>query len=557
VSYTVDDAGRTSSASGPSIYANSIAYAADGRLAQMMLGNGLWETREYNTPGTTINYKLGIAPGDGSKVLLGYNFNATNNNGNVVSHTISRGGGNWTQSYDYDGVNRLQNMSEGAISRTYGYDQYGNRWVTGSLPDWREPTSPGNFNASNNRLAMSGITYDDAGNQTAYSGFTIGYDAENRITSMTSGSGSDSFYYDGDGRRVKKVWTSGGTTTRTYYVYDALGRMAVEYSTEAPANTGMSYLFTDMLGSVRAITSSNQQVTECYDYLPFGRMLGASVNGRGSLGCYPTDPDNGYSSRTPQKFTGKERDVETGLDYFGARYYSGAQGRFTSVDPVNITPGRMLDPQQLNLYSYVRNNPLKYLDPDGETLVVSGDINKAKEELCKIIGGDCSRINYDEKSRIITVDIDGLEPNNEGANLIDELATDSKNTYSLTIGEQIATKGGMRPIKGEENLDNNPDWRYGKGKRDIQLPPTGIDSAVGYNPKYSYYEKEKLVPAYRIIFHELAEAYAKVIKGMQYVYEGEKWPGTGAHNDAIERERKLPYVKSEGMAGGSLIRVPK
>jgi RHS repeat-associated protein len=65
------------------------------------------------------------------------------------------------------------------------------------------------------------------------------------------------------------------------------------------------------------------------------------------------------------KFTGKERDAESGLDYFGARYFSGAQGRFTSPDPLMIHPDRLVEPQRLNLYVYARNNPLKYVDPNG------------------------------------------------------------------------------------------------------------------------------------------------------------------------------------------------
>ncbi len=65
-----------------------------------------------------------------------------------------------------------------------------------------------------------------------------------------------------------------------------------------------------------------------------------------------------------QQFTGKERDTETGLDYFGARYYSGAQGRFTSPDPENASADPA-DPQSWNGYAYARNNPLKYVDPDG------------------------------------------------------------------------------------------------------------------------------------------------------------------------------------------------
>jgi RHS repeat-associated protein len=87
------------------------------------------------------------------------------------------------------------------------------------------------------------------------------------------------------------------------------------------------------------------------------------------------------------QFTGKERDAETGLDYFLARYYSGAQGRFLSPDEwkggiVDPTTGQdietntalpyadITDPQTLNKYAYVRNNPLKYIDPDGHAFAL-------------------------------------------------------------------------------------------------------------------------------------------------------------------------------------------
>ncbi|WP_321470782.1 RHS repeat-associated core domain-containing protein [uncultured Paludibaculum sp.] len=72
-------------------------------------------------------------------------------------------------------------------------------------------------------------------------------------------------------------------------------------------------------------------------------------------------------------FTGKERDGETGLDYFGARYFSGAQGRFTTPDwsakPAPIPFADLSDPQSLNLYAYVRNSPLKNRDPDGHICI--------------------------------------------------------------------------------------------------------------------------------------------------------------------------------------------
>lgn len=70
------------------------------------------------------------------------------------------------------------------------------------------------------------------------------------------------------------------------------------------------------------------------------------------------------------EFTGKERDSETGLDFFGARYFSGAMGRFTSADPLWVTTDRLVDPQRLDLYAYGRNNPLKFIDPIGMDVVM-------------------------------------------------------------------------------------------------------------------------------------------------------------------------------------------
>lgn len=71
-----------------------------------------------------------------------------------------------------------------------------------------------------------------------------------------------------------------------------------------------------------------------------------------------------YDSGGRSRSTGKERDAETGLDYFGARYLSAAQGRWTSPDPL-LSSGRPWDPQSWNRYSYVLNNPLRYTDPLG------------------------------------------------------------------------------------------------------------------------------------------------------------------------------------------------
>ncbi len=83
--------------------------------------------------------------------------------------------------------------------------------------------------------------------------------------------------------------------------------------------------------------------------------------------------------------TGRERDAETGLDYFGARYFSGAQGRFTSSDPVIVTPARMIDPQRFNLYAYARNNPFTFIDPRGEDLEFANDTEEGRKRALALI----------------------------------------------------------------------------------------------------------------------------------------------------------------------------
>jgi RHS repeat-associated protein len=102
-----------------------------------------------------------------------------------------------------------------------------------------------------------------------------------------------------------------------------------------------------------------------YDYLPFGWDIQSGYGNRSTVAGYVV------SDKVNPKFTGKERDYETGLDldYFGARYYSGAQGRFTTADwsatPQPVPYAKFDDPQTLNLYAYVRNNPLSRVDLDG------------------------------------------------------------------------------------------------------------------------------------------------------------------------------------------------
>jgi RHS repeat-associated protein len=188
--------------------------------------------------------------------------------------------------------------------------------------------------------------------------------------SNVANTGGVQYVYDGSGRRVEKI--AGGTTT--IYVYDAQGLLATEYSNVANPVAGTEYLTADPLGSTRLVTNAAGAVVKRYDYVPFGEEVSAGVGARATAdgygsGTYPNTPDV-----VSEKFTGKERDSESGLDYFGARYYGSALGRFTSVDPEGASAS-LFDPQRWNGYSYAVNNPYKFVDRDGEVpllLVTAG-----------------------------------------------------------------------------------------------------------------------------------------------------------------------------------------
>src|ERR1043166_1703181 len=182
------------------------------------------------------------------------------------------------------------------------------------------------------------------------------YDGEDKMTAA----GGSAYFCDGEGRRVKKV--VGGLTT--VLVYDAGGRLVAEYGGAASQTSGTGYVTQDMLGSTRVVTGQGGEVRGRYDYLPFGEEVYIGRQGYG-----------GEDIR--QRFTSKERDEETGLDYFVNCYYSSAQGRFTSYDPLFINARRLVDPQRLNVYAYSRNNPLRYIDPDGLNLLIAA---KTEEE---------------------------------------------------------------------------------------------------------------------------------------------------------------------------------
>jgi RHS repeat-associated protein len=370
----------------------------------MQMGNGKWEHTLFNSRLQVTEIGLGTSSTDASLLKLEYKYgmlvngvlDPTKNNGNPQSQKITAPkttSGNLvlTQSYSYDGVNRLQTASEDGTpswQQAYDCDRYGNRAMrnTSYLPAVNNGLTPlsvnstdySAFNQATNRLSVVSnpqVVYDGAGNLTRDQiARLLAYDGENRQVNFNNG--AVQYFYDGDGRRVKKIDNTGTTV----YVNDAGGKLIGEYRSGSGSGSGTSYVTRDVLGSTRVVTKGNGNVRARYDYLPYGEEIEASKGGRTQVAGY------GGADTTRQKFTTYERDNESDLDYAQARYYSSAQGRFISPDEFTGGPvelyffaaqassnptfyANLTNPQSLNKYQYAYNNPLRYVDPDGHDIL--------------------------------------------------------------------------------------------------------------------------------------------------------------------------------------------
>jgi RHS repeat-associated protein len=335
----------------------------------------------------TIEYNERLQPFEhavsrwmGKHLSRTYQFNAPGggNNGNVwgIADHVNAA---YTQQFDYDFRNRITLFtSNGLGSMTFDeYDRWGNRRKqcgSGGAPTMN-PTVGTNNRATARRTDSCVSTpnqpmgYDAAGNPTSEPGRTHQYDGEGWIKSVDSGA-TATYAYDGDGRRARKV--SGGQTR--HYFYDPEGNAVFEHVAgigwetfnlyingrhPATNNTvnGLLFRHPDHLGSPRLLTTPSGGIFCSMLFYPYGEAT--------TLNC--------SQAADKRRFTGKERDAETGLDYFGARYYANTLGRFTAVDPARESADPE-NPQTWNRYAYTLNDPLKYVDPDGESATLAGGL---------------------------------------------------------------------------------------------------------------------------------------------------------------------------------------
>ena len=350
------------------VYAVFSDYEPTGKIGRVDHENGTNTIYEYDPESTrltkiTTHDPSGQAANDIQR--KSYEYTGAGNIETIIDEKDS----NKSYAYEYDDLHRLtKEKINGGTNATYTYNAVGNIMskVVGSTTFTYTYHSTRKHAVSN--INMNGTNYafgyDNCGNMTSGYDFTdpsqvgtrtLYYNAENmpyRIVHVKGGTTNDTrFYYDGEGRRVKKYIVGVGIT---YYIgghIEKINGSLVKYIFAgdmriARINGSEKRIFhKDHLGSSTAITDMNGNEVEISNYMPFGSLRSHSLS-------YVSD----------YKFTDQELDDSTGLYDYGARMYDPVIGRFISADIIVQDP---FDPQTLNRYSYCRNNPLIYTDPSG------------------------------------------------------------------------------------------------------------------------------------------------------------------------------------------------
>lgn len=398
INYSYDGAGHltsavttmTEDATHPSVIFQASSYGPIGLLnGQLGINSSLNQAAINSKKVYDGRMRLQSETDTDSNFQTEYSYSSSfDGNGNVIGVDDSVNG-SWT--YGYDNLNRLLTATLATASQYGGtpypdgaqaiwyYDAFGNRGgqaTVGGLPSVYTDFDPPYNNQMRDTNFTSSVTYDGAGNVLSDGLNNYAYDAEGRLCAtqqlgypfLITG-----YVYNAEGNRIAKGAlsslscniASNGFQLLTQYIPDKDGNEVYEYTaanqwvhTNVFYNgklivtydkNGSHYNLTDGVNTRRVQVSPGSS-NLAFASLPFGDDL---------------TPPNSSDDATAEHFTGKERDTESGLDYFGARHYSSNMGRFMSPDPSGLYYADPSNPQSLNLYSYVQNNPLTSVDPNG------------------------------------------------------------------------------------------------------------------------------------------------------------------------------------------------
>jgi RHS repeat-associated protein len=381
VTYTYNSAGNLQSLSN---YLNALTYNAAGQLTNANYANGTVAKFTYDPNREWLN-ETTVSSGSN---LLFQGIYQRKANSLVESSTSTTHRMNLK--FAYDELNRVLETT-GDYQQSFSYDKLGNMMSNSAIGQYLYPVS-----------GRTGCTVGTVGCAGPHAVWAAGdlryqYDANGNMTHISETGGSsprqksvewnfdnqpsviEDFYgvwtnirYDAWGDRVSRERsgdityyfgpyfdlhiTPSGQIEPTKYYFAGVTLMARRDS------TGTYWYHQDMLGSTRLLTDQNGAVVQSYDYAPFGETSSTSASFSNNI-----------------QYTGHRTDAENGLIYMNARYYDPQLGRFISAD--SLIPS-LFNPQALNRYSYVNNNPISNMDPTGH-------------QSCSEFGSNCEEIEFE------------------------------------------------------------------------------------------------------------------------------------------------------------------
>ncbi|QUJ67514.1 VCBS repeat-containing protein [Photobacterium sp. GJ3] len=390
---------------------DAVSFSAAGRFSQVGLSNGVTSTYEYDALTRLRNVQTTRANDHLSLQSLQYEYDAVSNllaieDGRSVAdkQTIATELGQSEKAYDldqsraytYDDWYRLATEQNKLTLTEYRFDPIGNLITKNSSNPLQSGNTlslryGGSHDASNTQrfghvgqrdsalpgpnavtLGQAAITYDEVGNRIREGAQSYSWDHQNRLASVKNTTHQATYAYDyNNQRRVKQVKATQGKTSTVFYIsqdveirdgqmvkFVRLGnhRIAKSDQTGGPFRPGLFYV-KQHLGSTELSLDDNAKVINAFNYEPFGEL----------------EEKLGQTEKTHYRFTDKEQDRESGLGYFSQRYMDHGLGQFITPDPVFATNERFIDPQQWSPYAYGRGNPLKYSDPEGESIYTDFD----------------------------------------------------------------------------------------------------------------------------------------------------------------------------------------
>ncbi|MGH9873043.1 MAG: RHS repeat-associated core domain-containing protein [Pyrinomonadaceae bacterium] len=323
----------------------TFGYDATNKLTSRNLPNGVATSYQYD--GLDRLTRLTHSKAGNTLADFQYQFNAVNN---ITQMTDGAG----THTYSYDLVERLTAAThQGQTNESYIYDDVGNRTASHQGPSY-------SYQPFNRLVTANSSTfgYDSNGNliskADANGSWTYSWDYENRLTQTSKTGGVTVTYgYDALGRRIQRNSSASGTTKFVYdgadvvrdldgsgaTIADYLNGPGIDNKLRQTVSGSASYFITDHLSTTRALTDASGNVISSLSYDSFGNIISGSVGSR-------------------YVYTGRESDADAGLLDYRARWYDPQQGRFISEDPIGLRGG-------LNLFEYVRNNVMNFIDPHG------------------------------------------------------------------------------------------------------------------------------------------------------------------------------------------------